>query len=139
MKLVVDANILFSALIKDSLTAEIISNGKIELFAPEFLFQEFEKYSGIILRKTSRTRKDFSKAVEAIKETLTIIPQEDFQEYIAEAKKICPDPQDTIYFALALKLKCPIWSNDKELKKQELVKIHSTHELIELLLDDNHY
>jgi len=45
------------------------------------------------------------------------------------AEKISPDPNDLMYFALALKLKCPIWSNDKELKKQNEVIIYSTEDL----------
>lgn len=45
-------------------------------------------------------------------------------------KKISPDPNDADYFALALMLKCPIWSNDKELLKQNVVRIYSTGELI---------
>ncbi|PIN85274.1 MAG: hypothetical protein COV47_03030 [Candidatus Diapherotrites archaeon CG11_big_fil_rev_8_21_14_0_20_37_9] len=43
-------------------------------------------------------------------------------------KKISPDPKDVPYFALALKLRCPIWTNDKLLKKQKKVKIISTSE-----------
>ncbi len=41
MKLVLDANILFVAFIKDTLTAELIINDKLQLYAPEFLLDEF--------------------------------------------------------------------------------------------------
>lgn len=40
---------------------------------------------------------------------------------------------DTEYFALALKLKCSVWSNDKKFKKQDKVKVYSTNELIKLI------
>jgi len=40
MNLIVDANILFSALIKEGLTAELLISDKLQLFAPEFLFTE---------------------------------------------------------------------------------------------------
>jgi len=40
-----------------------------------------------------------------------------------------PDPDDMAYFALALKLNCAIWSNDKKLKEQDKVKVYNTHEL----------
>ena len=36
-----------------------------------------------------------------------------------------------MYFALALKLNCGLWSNDKELKKQSKVKILNTNEVYE--------
>lgn len=37
------------------------------------------------------------------------------------------------FFALALKLNCPIWSNENLHKKQSKVKIYSTSELIKEL------
>jgi predicted nucleic acid-binding protein len=46
------------------------------------------------------------------------------------------DEKDTHYVALALKLNCPIWSNDTDLKKQNKVKIYNTKELLEELLND---
>ena len=36
------------------------------------------------------------------------------------------------FFALALEKECPIWSNDKELKQQQVVKVLTTKEVIEL-------
>lgn len=50
-----------------------------------------------------------------------------------QAEEISPDKDDTLYIALAMKLKCPIWSNDKDLKKQSEVKIYSTKDIIEIL------
>lgn len=64
---------------------------------------------------------------------MTIVPKDDFKEYFELAEKISPDPDDFMYFALALKLKCPIWSNDKELKKQNEIIIYSTEDLIKEL------
>jgi len=51
LKLVVDANILFASLIKDSLTAELLVSDKLNLYAPEFLFDEFIKYEQLYMRK----------------------------------------------------------------------------------------
>ena len=45
MILVIDANILFSALIKNSLTAELLFEPTLKLYAPEFLIEEFMKNS----------------------------------------------------------------------------------------------
>ena len=46
-----------------------------------------------------------------------------------EAKKLSPDPKDTEYLALALKLNCAFWSNDKKLKTQNKIKVYSTEDL----------
>lgn len=61
---------------------------------------------------------------------MILIPKEEIEPFIEEAEKISPDERDVLYFALALKLKCGIWSNDKKLKKQSKIKIYSTEELL---------
>jgi len=48
IKLVIDVNILFTALIKNSKTAELIIEKQITCFAPEFLIEEFSKYRSVI-------------------------------------------------------------------------------------------
>jgi len=83
--LVIDANIVFSALIKDdSLTGKIIFSDRFSLFFPEDGLIELNKY----------------------------------EPYIS-------------YIALALKLNCPIWSNDTDLKQQDRIKVYNTKELLE--------
>ena len=61
------------------------------------------------------------------------MPVSEYKEFKDKADSISPDPNDTQYFALALKLNCPIWSNDKKLKEQSEIKVLNTSELIELL------
>ena len=56
MRLVVDGNILFATLIKESLTAELLLSDKLTLFTPEFLFDEFAKYEQYILEKIKRSK-----------------------------------------------------------------------------------
>ena len=43
MELIVDANILFAALIKEGLTSDLIVKDNLNLYSAEFLFTEFEK------------------------------------------------------------------------------------------------
>ena len=47
-----------------------------------------------------------------------------------EAEAICPDRSDIPFFALAMKMRIPIWSNDKKLKEQSEVVVYSTAELL---------
>ena len=77
MKLVVDANILFAALIKEGSTAELLISDKLQLFAPEFLFTEFLKYEKLILRKTGRSNEEFNQFLDLLKEQITIIPRKE--------------------------------------------------------------
>ena len=132
MKLILDANILFAALIKEGLTAELLISDKLQLLAPEFLLTEFSKYKSLILNKTHRNEEDFNYFLELLKEQINIIPKKEITPFIDEANKISPDPKDTIYLACAIALKSNIWSNDKKLKQgQERIKLYSTEELIE--------
>ncbi len=130
MDLVVDANIIFAVLIRSGKTEELLFKDEIHLFAPEFLLEELEKYKDIILEKTGRDEFEFPRLLEILKKRIKTIPNGEIDQYIEKAKMLCPDENDADYFALALKLKCAVWSNDKKLKEQDTVKIYSTEELI---------
>jgi predicted nucleic acid-binding protein len=133
MDLVVDANVLFSVLIREGKTEELIFETDIHLFATEFLFEEFVKYRNPLLEKTRRTEEEFEALMSILKKKINTIPREETGEHIREAERISPDKNDAEYFALALKLKCSIWSNDKKLKEQDKVKVYSTRELLEMM------
>ncbi len=129
MGLVVDANILFSALIKDSFAYNILFSDAFHLFTPEYIFTELEKHKKKILAKTEHTEEEFLRILETLKQRIIIVPLEELIPYVKEAEELTPDPDDMAYFALALKLNCAIWSNDKKLKEQNKIKVYHTHEL----------
>lgn len=134
MRLVVDANILFAALIKEGSTAELLISDKLQLFAPEFLFSEFTKYEELILKKNHRSNEEFNEFLELLKEQITIVPKKEITPFIDKVEKISPDPKDTVYLALAFALKSNIWSNDKKLKEgQNKIIILSTDEKTNLI------
>jgi len=129
ISVVIDANVLFSALIKDSLTARMIFEEDIMPNAPEFVIEEFLKYEELILKKTSRTKEGFVQIMHMLKEIIKVVPKEEYAQFIKESEKCSPDEKDVMYVALALKLKTAIWSNDKRLKQQDRVRVYSTEEL----------
>ena len=128
MELVIDSNILFAALIKNSATSGILF--KHTLYAPEFIFEEFNKYKEYLKDKTKREEDEFEKFFDLFERNVILVPKEEIELFMIEAEKISPDKKDVLYFALALKLKCGIWSNDKKLKTQNKVKVYSTEELL---------
>jgi predicted nucleic acid-binding protein len=135
MELIVDANVLLSALIKKGITREIILTGKLQLYAPEFLMGEIEKHIEIIHRKSDISKDDLESFIKGLFTIgdIRVFATPEVDSFMSKAKKICPDPDDKDYFALALKLECPIWSNDKELKKQDSIKVYTTEEILELI------
>jgi predicted nucleic acid-binding protein len=130
---VVDANIIISALIKNSITRELINYGFLELISVQFVFEEINKHKEELLKKSGLSILEYEKNLSLIKSKITIFPCEYFKDYLKIAKQISPDVNDIQYFALALKTDSVIWSNDKALKNQKIVKIFSTSEVIKLL------
>jgi len=143
MLLVVDANIVFSALIKEGATLRLFEFNSIfkifELIAPEFIWDEIEEHKEEIIRKSKLYEEELERVLGFIRSEIVPIPKEYFSEFLEEAKEISP-PDDFPYVALALKLKslgleAKIWSNDKELKKalEGKIDVLSTKEILEKL------
>jgi predicted nucleic acid-binding protein len=131
MKLIIDANILMSALIStEGVTYDLIFNDNINLFVPEFLNYEVNKYKNEIIKKSGLSVKELDLFFSLLTNKIEFIPKIEFLQFFSEAKKISPDKNDFLYFALALKLNCCIWSNDKKLKNQNKIIIYNTNELI---------
>ena len=133
MELILDANILFSAAISDSKTAELMLRDDLKLYAPEFLFKEFAKYEEELIEKTNREKADFREFMKVLERRIELVPKKDFKNKMDEARQTTPDPDDAAYFALALHRKCSIWSDDRELHDQEKVEIITTTDLVEHL------
>lgn len=133
MELVVDANVLFAVCITKGKTEEILFSDDVHLFAPEFLFEEFEKYRNLIIEKTKRSANEFDILLSILKKQIQLVPNEETNPFLTMAQKISPDPYDADYFALALKLRCPLWTNDKELAKQKTIIVYTTADLIKKL------
>ena len=136
MRVVVDANILFALLIRGDFTLELFLREDVESYAPEFLLEEFESYQHYLLDKTSRREEDFLLLMELFKRRIQLIPLSGYSSKLDEARAIISDEKDTAYVALALTLNCPIWSNDKRLKRgQTKIGIYSTSEWATFLHD----
>ena len=130
MKLVVDANILFSLSKETSSASEIVKRFNLKLFAPSFALEELSKYKDELEKKS---KKDFKTIISSLKEKINFIEEPEYSGFLNEPKINISDPKDITYLALALKIKSPIWSNDNHLKEQSLITVFTTSEIIELL------
>jgi predicted nucleic acid-binding protein len=138
INVVVDANILFSAIIsgKKNVRSKIrdaLFSDKLQLWAPFRLLAELEKNRELLKRKSGFTDADLNAYIETLKRRVKFVPLEEYLDKLLEAKNISPDLKDIEYFALALKLGCPIWSEEKRLKRQDRVLVLTTRELVSLL------
>lgn len=142
MRIIVDANIVFSAILNtNSKIAELLINSKgiFDFIAPDYLLIETKKYH----KKISVISKMTIEEVESIEYKITKpisfmsgihIPESNWIK--AEKLALDIDPKDTPYVAFSLFFKCKIWSGDKVLKNGLLLKgfknVISTEDLFEL-------
>lgn len=134
MELIIDANVLLSALISPTgKTCELLFTDVLQLFAPEWLLEEFKEHKHEVLQKTKLSEQELDLFLAIIMTRLHILPLKEFEKCIPEAKTLTPDPDDTEYFALALLRKASIWTNDKKFKEQQRITIYTTTELLSQL------
>ena len=135
MLLVVDVNVVFSALVNKGKSFEVFESNKIfivfEFIAPEFLFSELGKRIDKLLSQSKLTKEELSEVFSFIKKEINLIPFSEFSDKLPEAMKL--NFKDSPYLALALKLNCPILSGDKGLKEQTKVKILSPSESLSII------
>jgi len=73
MKLIIDSNIIFSGLMKKSITREILLSPNFTFYIPDFYNIELEKYKSTILEKFDGTEKDLDELIKIIHEKIIII------------------------------------------------------------------
>ncbi|MBN2250593.1 MAG: PIN domain-containing protein [Candidatus Altiarchaeota archaeon] len=130
MKLVADANILFSIAKPDSAANDIMERYALRLYSPDYVLSELKEHRGELEKKTGIP---FGEIILSLKEKITFIETAAYRHLLKKALNNLKDPEDALYLALALTLKCPVWSNDRHLKDQKLVPALTTKELIEIL------
>lgn len=131
MLLVMDANEIFSALIAKSKSLEILFNSQLSLVAPEYVLEEIYEHEAELVEKSKLNKENLNIFLMILTSKITFFRLEEYAGFLSDSVELCKDKDDIDYFALALKLNCSIWSEDKDMKKQSKIKIYSTKELIE--------
>ncbi|MBI2095854.1 MAG: hypothetical protein HYT89_06770 [Candidatus Omnitrophica bacterium] len=136
MELIVEANILLAALLKEAITRELLLDSRLKLYAPEHLISETLH----LLKKNKKIQRRIGLTPKALEETFYLItqdiethPRKTYASSLAEAKKIAPHSEDAPYLALALALNIPVWSNDQGIHAQSKVKVYTTKALLTAL------
>ena len=103
MRLVVDTNIIFSALIKNSTTRGILLSTKFDFFTPEYVFIEIQNHSIEVMKKSKYCLEEFETMVDTLFSNIMVVPSEDFKDFIPRAYQIMSDidEDDTSFLALA--------------------------------------
>lgn len=123
MKIVVDTNIIFSALLGPNGTiSDLLLNSSdiFEFYSPTFLLDELKNHRTKLLKLGGYSAKELDflqltilKKIDMI--DLQSIPQSTFEKSIELTKNV--DEYDAPFIALALELDSPLWTGDKKLTK----------------------
>lgn len=136
MELIVDASILFSFFKPDSDRRELLEAlfiKGVRLIVPEYGLDEIFSLKEKICKYCGITEGDFSFSFILLLEVLEVIPEEEYKNFLPSGKVLLPKhPKDAPYFALALSLNIPIWSDEKRFKTQSKIKVLNSEEISKL-------
>lgn len=138
MKVVLDTNVLISALIRNSATRRLIIETDAKLVYPEAGIKEIKKYRGLIIKKSGLGEKEFNSVFSLLLEYIELVPDNLIESTLKEARDIMLkiDEKDVVFIATALVFEnSKIWSDDKDFKKQNRVSVITT---AEILKDERH-
>ncbi len=118
--IVIDANIIISALISDSRKIRrILARKDLQFVSPKFIVVELFKRAPKIQKATRLSRDEILELLSSIINRIKFC-EEDLISVGSwtEAFRLCRgvDEKDTPYVALTLELDARIWTNDEELK-----------------------
>jgi predicted nucleic acid-binding protein len=132
MKLVIDANVVISALIADSKTRELIVTIKPDLLTPAFVHDEIESYEELIVEKSGMEPDRVAQFIELLFRYIDVVPAEEFYPAIDRAANAIgdTDPDDVLYLACAIAGDAAIWSDDSDFDEQNLVETYSTSDVL---------
>ncbi len=142
MNIVIDTNIVFSALLNaNGLIGELLLNSQDEFkfYAPELMKEEILKYADELIATSKLTNLQFEEsafrilsAIELLSEDL--INQTSWSKAFELTNDV--DENDTPFMALTIELKAILWTGDKKLINGLIAKgfksILSTQELFSL-------
>ena len=132
MKLVIDANVVISALIADSKTRELIVTLEPDLLTPAFVYDEIENYEELIVEKSGMEPSRVAQFIDLLFQYIEVVPADEFYPAIDRADEAIgdTDPDDVLYLACAIASEGGIWSDDSDFDEQNLVEIYSTSAVI---------
>ena len=142
MRLIVDANIVFSAILNtNGKIGDLLinSNAYFSFIAPNFLRTEIRSHYTKLIKISGLTLEEIQEAEFQVYKVIQFISEEQIKvtHWIAADDLVKDiDPKDTHYIAYSKHFRCKIWSGDKSLirglEKKNFKNFISTNELYQL-------
>ncbi len=120
MIIVVDSNIIFSALLsKNSFFLEMLLKEEYHFVSPNFLFTEIFKHKEKILKHSKLTEPELLELLNNLFSTVQFISHNFISaQSLQKAIELCTgvDMKDVVFVALSIELNAALWTGDKTLK-----------------------
>lgn len=132
MRLVVDTNVIISALVKNSASRKIIVYSTFHLFTPSFTLEELRLHLDEICGKKGIDNEESLRVLNILFKYINVIDFDFYVSKIERAKRIIGnvDENDVPFIALALSFdNGGIWSNDRHFLRQKEIKIWRTEDI----------
>lgn len=128
-----DANVVLSALIGGKTNRVFAEAKDVKFITTASVISEIEEYIPVLAKKKVLSEDVMEAAFSLLK--LEVVSSETYSEQIPAAMILIGkrDPEDMELVALALALKCTVWSNDNDLVELEQTKTYTTAEMLRLV------
>ena len=88
MILVVDANVVIAALIKNGKAREVLMSGKFKFVAPDFLKEETLKYIELIKQKSGITKDNLDLLMSLLFQEIETVPLSEYKSELSNSFSI---------------------------------------------------
>ncbi|MFA5246278.1 MAG: PIN domain-containing protein [Candidatus Micrarchaeia archaeon] len=136
MRITVDTNVIFAAILRDSTARRILQSDNIRFNMPENGVAEIRKYENEIMQKAGYTKEEFESILGLVLENVELVPVETFKARKVEADEIMGniDIMDSVFVATCLATNSEgIWSFDRHFERQSTIRVFKVDELLEMV------
>ena len=136
MKLVLDTNVLISALLKSSATRAILLHPSFEFFLPEFGLEEIRRHKPELRKRSRLTEDALDLLLSLLLERVAIVPAAVIEPHLKHAERLIGqrDPGDIPFVAAALAIgNDGLWSHDHDFDHITEITMWTTPQLIDHL------
>ena len=132
LRLVVDANVVIAAMMRDSTTRRLLVLGGHELHVPGYLFGEVERHLEELVARSGISEGALLEVLQTLRAHMVEHAAAEYRESLEPAKELLAgrDIKDVPYVALALYIGADgLWSEDQGLKSSGGVTVYRTSDL----------
>jgi predicted nucleic acid-binding protein len=121
---------LIAALLRDGVTRRIIKRLPASLITVEQALRTVVSYREELSRRANVDADAFDIILGSLMLSFDVIPQIEYNAWLPTARRLMGDPEDVPFLALALAKGAPIWTDDRHFRRQNVVRVISTAELV---------